>query len=76
MALPCHAMVTCDRQEAAAALDRGEAVVLIIPHDADGAAPAPGRLAVIVGDPDDPAAWEAAREMERELFTDGPRTEG
>lgn len=32
----------------------------------------PGRRAVMVGDVEDPATWEAARAMELELFSAGP----
>ena len=72
-------MVTADPDEARAAVDRGEKVVLIVapPAGAPGddrlgdAHPdggRPGRLAVFVGDAADPAAWEAAAAMEGELF--------
>lgn len=63
-------MVTADPGEAEGALGRGEKVVLIVPPGAEGAAAAarPGRLAVLVGDPADPAVWAAARAMTGELF--------
>lgn len=62
-------MVTADPDEARAAVDRGEKVVLIVaPAAAGGTEAIPGHLAVFVGDPADPAAQEAAATMEKELF--------
>lgn len=52
---------------------QGRAVVLIVaetdssPVERRG----PGRVAVLVGDPEDPATWQAAEAMERELFASG-----
>ena len=64
-------MVTADPAEAVAAVAGGGTAVLIVP--ANGLAPilpaaSPARsLAVMVGDPADPAVWAAATEMEGEL---------
>ena len=63
-------MVTADGEEAQAALERGERVVLIVPGGTGCGAPSavPGRLALFVGDPADPAVWDAASAMAVELF--------
>lgn len=50
-------------------MEAGERVVLIVaaPPDPEGARA--GRLAVLVGDPEDPAVRAAASEMEGELYS-------
>jgi hypothetical protein len=64
-------VVTADPAEALAVVAGGGAAVLIVLPDVRApTAPetAPRRsLAVIVGDPADPAVWAAAAEMDREL---------
>jgi hypothetical protein len=64
-------MVVDDPDEADRLVSEGRDVVLLLDVDApplghrrDG----PGRLAVFVAPPSDPASWAAAREMSRELF--------
>jgi hypothetical protein len=72
-----HAKVTADLDEAACALEEGNPVVLVGKDaaalgEAVAAAPDQGRherlLAVVVGDPDDPAVMLAAEEMAGELW--------
>jgi hypothetical protein len=69
-------VVTADPQEAAAALARHEPVVLIVDPDSVSGPARPGRLAVLVGDPDDPVTTAAAREMEAELYARDATTSG
>jgi hypothetical protein len=64
-------VVVDDEEEAGRLVAQGYDVVLLV----DGAAPpvgpvpaGPGRLALFVGSPSDPGAWDAARAMARELF--------
>jgi hypothetical protein len=61
-------MVTMDPDEAAAAVARGDRRVLVVAPDAQVATAIPGRLAILVGQTDDPATLAAAVAMERELF--------
>lgn len=61
-------MVTTDPEEASAAVARGEGVVLIVRPGGSVVAENPGRLAIMVGDPDDAETRIAATAMERELF--------
>jgi hypothetical protein len=46
-------------------VDDAEALVALL---SGRAADAPGRLAVVVGDPGDPAALDAARQLSEQLF--------
>jgi hypothetical protein len=67
-------VVTDDPAVAAAELQRGGNVVLILPSDSHYVAPerdaqSPGRLAILVGDADDEVTQAAAREMHDELFS-------
>lgn len=62
-------MVTTDPDEAVAAAARGERTVLVVRPDAQVVAPIPGQVAMLVGDPGDPATRAMAAAMERELFT-------
>ena len=68
-------MVVDDPEAAAALVAAGSLVVLIAPpasaHPAwpDG----PGRMALLVGQPDDPSARAAALNMDRELFSPAGR---
>lgn len=64
-------MVTADPQRAAEGASRGGAVVLIVAPGPVAGTARPGRLAVLVGDPGDPAVWQAAAAMESELFGAG-----
>lgn len=61
-------MVTDDPEEAVSAVSRGGGVVLILGPGAPATPAQAGKLAVLVGDPDDPAARAAAAEMEAELY--------
>jgi hypothetical protein len=77
-------MVVDDASEAARMVAEGRSVVLLLDVDAtliavdatliavDSASGAgtsgPGRVAVFVGSPADPASWQAARAMALELF--------
>ena len=64
-------VVVDDKEEAARLVAEGHDVVLLVDVDAPPVGPAPagpGRLAVFVGSPSDPAAWDAARAMAKELF--------
>lgn len=64
-------MVVDDIEVALSALAAGEAVVLIVEPDAPALGEirqGPGRLAVMVGSPGDPAVRRAAEAMDRELF--------
>lgn len=66
-------MVLDDPAAARTALAQGSDVVLILAPDVEMAdrqpgPPGPGRLAVMVGDPADPAVRRAAGEMDAELF--------
>jgi len=66
-------MVTDDPDDAVVTAARGEGVVLIVPVGAPPGQPGPvsagaGRIAVLVGDADDPATRLAAAAMEAELF--------
>jgi hypothetical protein len=64
-------VVVDDWDEAVRLLVEGHSVVLLLDVDARPCGPVPagpGRLAVFVGSPSDPAAWEAARAMAAELF--------
>lgn len=65
-------MVTADREEAVTAVAAGGNVVWITDPATEATprrdAPGPGRMAVMVGDPGDPAVWAAAAAMEAELF--------
>lgn len=71
------ARVVIEVGEAAAGIAAGHDVVLILapgeevpPHLL---ASGPGRLALLIGDPDDPSDLEAATEMVTELFEHGTR---
>lgn len=61
-------MVTDDPEEALSALARGWRVVLIVRPGSPGPPARAGRLAVLVGDPANPAVRAAAAEMEAELY--------
>ncbi len=61
-------MVTADPEEAVAALERGDPVVLIVKPDDTSTRARAGRLALMVGDPDDPDVRAAASQMEAELY--------
>jgi hypothetical protein len=70
-------MVVDDASEAARLVAEGRSVVLLLDVDAaliavdapSGAGMSgPGRVAVFVGSPADPASWQAARAMALELF--------
>lgn len=63
-----RAVVTTDPVEAAAAAARGERSILVVRPDAQVASPIPGQVAILVGDPTDPATLATAAAMERELF--------
>ncbi|HLH46938.1 MAG TPA: hypothetical protein VKV25_07250 [Acidimicrobiales bacterium] len=62
--------MTADRDEARRLLAAGVHVALVLPagETAPEAGAGPGRLAVLVGDPADPAVAAAADEMAGELF--------
>ena len=65
-------MITADPNEARAAREQGVDVVLVVrPGTLVDEVGAPGRLAVLVGDPTDPAVERAAADMESELFGAG-----
>jgi hypothetical protein len=60
---------TADAEEAHQLSRSGIDVVLVVaPGAAVAEPPGPGRVAVLVGDPADPATQAAAAEMEVELF--------
>jgi hypothetical protein len=64
-------MVVDDQEEAARLVSEGRNVVLLVDRAATPIGPVPsgpGRLAVFVGSPADPASWDAARAMASELF--------
>jgi hypothetical protein len=64
-------MVVGDPQEAARLIAEGRSVVLIVEEErtpVSGLGAGPGRLALLVGSPADPVAWEAGRAMAAELF--------
>ncbi len=61
-------MVTDDPDVAVSAAARGCRVVLILGPTAPVSAARAGRVAVLVGDPADPAVRTAAAEMEAELY--------
>jgi cephalosporin hydroxylase len=64
-------VVTADPAEALQLIQQGRDVVLIVGDETDvpPAARGAGRLALMVGDPSDPATAAAAREMDDELFS-------
>jgi hypothetical protein len=65
------AVVVADARTAAALVARGINVVLVTDPAGTGLVPAadgPGRLAVLVGSPEDPAVRAAAEAMAAELF--------
>ena len=68
-------MVTDDPEVALSAVARGCRVVLILGPDAPVTPAQAGRLAVMVGDPADPAVRVAASEMEAELYGRTGRTD-
>jgi hypothetical protein len=65
-------VVTSDPDDALAAVAaRGDAVLIVSPGSEPGPEPGPleaGRVAVLVGEVEDPGIWAAAEEMDRELF--------
>jgi hypothetical protein len=63
-------VVVDDAGSALALVAAGERVVLVVTPDAPAVLDpgGPGRLAVMVGDPADPAVRAAARAMDAELF--------
>jgi NADPH-dependent ferric siderophore reductase len=65
-------VVTDDPGEALAAAASGGRVVLILAPGAPVTPAQPARMAVLVGDPADPAVRAAASEMEAELFPSPP----
>lgn len=61
-------VVTADGDDASRRRAAGEHVVVVVAPGGpvpDGGGP--GRVAVLVGDPADPATWDAARELAGEL---------
>ena len=67
-------MVTTDPDEAMDLVARGDRAVLVVaPAHLPSVSPVPGRLAVLVADPGDPAAQQAALEMDAELYRAAPR---
>jgi len=65
-------VVTTDAAEAARFVEQGTPVVLVSPG-ADGPAPVPAVMGVMVGDPADPQTVTAAGEMAAELFPNKSR---
>ncbi len=70
-------MVVDDRETALALTMQGTDVILVVAAGAPAAVSAgPGRLALMVGDPGDPAVAAAAAEMNAELFGARPAPAG
>ena len=68
---PPSARVVASVEEAAELVQQGVNVVLVLDPGAGavvGPTGGPGRVALLVGDTDDPAVMAAAREMAAELF--------
>lgn len=67
-------MVVDDLEAALRLVGSGANVVVILPEGTQCGelSEGPGRLAVLVGDPEDPASREAASAMDAELFPDSP----
>lgn len=67
-------MVVDDLGTALRLVESGANVVVIVPEGTECGEPpeGPGRLAVLVADPEDPASREAASAMDAELFPDSP----
>ncbi len=64
-------MVVDDPAEAARLVAQGRSVVLLVAGEMTpvaGMRTGPGRLALFVASPADPASWQAARAMASELF--------
>ncbi|HET6965730.1 MAG TPA: hypothetical protein VFH58_13220 [Acidimicrobiales bacterium] len=60
--------MTDDPEEARSALARGDRVVLVLGPGAPARPARAGALAILLGDPTDPAVQFAAAEMEAELY--------